>query len=100
MPVLHIALQEGFLDDTVEVQVDGREVFRKGGVTTRLQLGKADSVETTAEGDSATVRVTLPEKDVSETILVPELSSTVYLAVSVENGKVVHRVSSEPFRYL
>lgn len=100
MPVLHIALQEGFLDDTVEIHVDGREVFRKEGVTTRLQLGKADSFETTLEGDPATVRVTLPAKDVSETIVVPEVSSTVYLAVSIENGKVGHRISSEPFGYL
>ena len=100
MPVLHIALHEGFLDDTVEIDVNGREVFRRDGVTTRLQIGKADSFDTTVEGDSATVHVTLPGRNVSEKIVVPEVSSTVYLAVSIENGKVAHRISSEPFGYL
>jgi hypothetical protein len=36
MSLLHIALQEGFNDDTVVIRVNGSEVFHKAGVKTRL----------------------------------------------------------------
>ncbi len=50
MVLLHIAFQEGFTDDTVVVRVNGREVFRKGSVKTRLQIGYADSFEVIGSG--------------------------------------------------
>ena len=45
MAQLRIDLQEGFIDDTVEILLNGRQVFHRAGVNTRLQIGLADSVE-------------------------------------------------------
>ena len=63
MPLLHIAFQEGFTDDTVVVRVNGEEVFHKGSVKTRLQIGYADSFEMTVEEGSVNVEVLLPLKN-------------------------------------
>ena len=100
MSLLHIAFQEGFFDETVVVRVDGREVFRKDGVKTRLQTGYADSFEIDVQEGSVNVEVALPSKNVSESMTL-QVSNPVYLGVSlIPDGRVHSRVSSEPFGYL
>jgi len=57
MAVLSVALEDGFEDDTVVVEVNGRQVFERDGVSTRTQIGLAESFEVTVDEDEAVVEV-------------------------------------------
>ena len=98
MADLRIALQDGFEGDTVVVTVNGKEVFKQEDIKTKRQIGKAASFEVKVEEGSANVQVSLPLKNLSETI-VCKVSGEAYLGVSLVEGKIEHKVSSEPFRY-
>jgi hypothetical protein len=41
MPVLHIAIREGFDQDAVIILVNDQSVFQKEPVSTRIQIGLA-----------------------------------------------------------
>ena len=98
MPRLHIALQEGFAGDPVSINVDGHETYRKDSVRTRTQIGLADSIETTHDKGSATIEI--HARDSAATIM-PTLDGDLFLAVSLSpDGRIVHRSSTEPFRYM
>ena len=98
MSSIRVALQDGFEDDTVVVKVNGKEVFKRENIKTKRQIGKAASFEVEAEEGSVSVEVSLPLKNLSETIAV-KVSDKVFLGVSVVEDKIEHKVSSEPFRY-
>ena len=94
MALLHIALQEGFRGDDVVVRVQGEEVFRKEDVTTRSQIGYADSFEVEAEGEEVKVEVLLPLKKLSETVML-QVPPTEYLGLSINEGKIDYRTKRE-----
>ncbi len=98
MKALRIALQDGFEGDQVVVKVNGKEVFKQENVKTKRQIGKAASFEVEVEEGTANVEVSLPLKNLSETIAF-KVSGEAYLGVSIAEGKIGHKVSSEPFRY-
>jgi hypothetical protein len=98
MPQLHIALQDGFSKDTVQIQVGARQVFRKEGVTTRTQIGFADAVDVEAAGQVA-VAISLPARRASQTVTLT-VDRPTYLGVSVAaDGTITATPSHEPFRY-
>jgi hypothetical protein len=98
--LLHVALQEGFTNDSVQILVNGREVFKKQDITTKTQIGFADSVELDIPKQPATVRVEVSSRLASETIALPE-EDAVFLGISLSrDGKITHRISKEPFGYL
>lgn len=99
MPLLHVAMQEGFSNDTVEIRVNGAEVFRKSGVSTRTQIGFADSVETEVDADAVDLTVALPQKALSKSLTFP-LSEPTYVGVSVGAQGIAFDVSMEPFGYV
>lgn len=95
---LSIDLQEGFLDDTVVLQVNGEEVFRREHVSTKLLLGIADSSKAEVEKGPAIIEVNVETKDIQKTISL-ELSADTYLGISIANGMIEHIVSNKPFGY-
>lgn len=99
MPSLHIALEEGFDGDLVVVRVNGKEALRKQDVRTRMQIGLADSVDTVWEGESARVEVEVPTRRIS-TAIGGVISGESYLGISIRDGAIEHRVSTEPFGYV
>ena len=102
MPLLHIEFQEGFMDDTVVVQVNDKEVCRKSNMRTRLQIGYADSCEVDVRENTVNVEVALPLRNLSKAIpIVFDDAPSVYLGLSVTpEGRISERVSREPFGYL
>lgn len=52
-----LELGEGFDDDEVSVLVDGREVWRRSGVTTNYSVGLADVVPLPPTAAASTVEV-------------------------------------------
>lgn len=99
MTLLHIALQEGFEDETVVIRVAGREAFRKDNVRTKLQIGLADSFELNVEEGPVSLEIDLPKKSLSKSIEL-QVPNTVYLGVSLIAGKIQHKISHEPFGYV
>lgn len=98
MTIIRIALQDGFEGDSVVVKVNGKEVFKQDGVKTKRQIGKAASFTVEVEDGPVKVEVSLPLKNLAETIAL-QVSNETYLGVSITENKIEHRVSAEPFRY-
>jgi hypothetical protein len=101
MPSLCIDLREGFLDDIVVVRINNEE-YHKPQVSTRLQLGYADSLEIDVRESTVDVEIVLPSRGLSKSIpIVFDRSDTVYLGLSVTaEGEISERISHEPFGYL
>jgi hypothetical protein len=98
MPLLHVALQEGFGGEPVAVSVNDRELFRKDDVRTRTQIGRADSFELTLPAGEARVAVTARG---TTTHISVSLSADQYIGVSLTaQGTIVHKLSTEPFGYV
>lgn len=98
MELLQIDLQEGFRNDSVIIRVNGRELVRKGGVTTQLLLGYAEIFkEQVPEGD-VEIEILIPSKNLS---IVEKLQVSVptYLGVSVRLNKIEIIKSPDPFSY-
>ncbi|RFU21930.1 hypothetical protein D0Z06_07270 [Geodermatophilus marinus] len=100
MAVLDIALEEGFEGDSVVVEVDGRRVFERDGVRTRMQIGLADTVEVPAgDGGDVDVEVRLPSRPVTGRLRV-HVTDRLHVGVSVHGDAVVFRTSPTPFGYV
>ncbi len=100
MTLLHVALQEGFSDDTVVAWLDGKEVYRKAGVSTRWQISRADAFEFESPAGQATLKVEVSSRELSRSIPV-DLSRTPFVGVSVTpEGELTHKLQSEPFGYV
>jgi hypothetical protein len=98
MAVLHIALEEGFSGDEVTVGVDGEEVLHRDAVSTRMQLGLADTSDATVEPGRHVV--TVSARGASESIDV-EVEEELFLGISLSrSGAIEHRVSRERFGYV
>ena len=90
---LHVALRDGFHNDTVTIKVNGKEVYRKSGITTDLTISFADSVEVPVEGATARLEVTVEGgQRKSEEVRVAE---TPFIAVWILDGTMEFRKSKE-----
>lgn len=99
MVILHIALQDGFRNDTVVVRVNQREVYRRTGVSTNLAISRADAFEVEVEEGAVRVEVELPGRNRSGAVSL-EPAQTPYLAVEIApEGSLLLTPSAEPFRY-
>lgn len=99
MVKLTIDLQAGFTNDTVIIQANNQEVFRKENVQTQLLLGYADSLEVEVPEGAVRIEIVMPSRNLSETIELQAASDT-FLAVSVQEQRIIYRVSNEPSGYL
>lgn len=99
MPILHIAFQEGFTGEAVAVRINGDEAYRKDQMKTKFQIGYADSFEVNVEEGSVNVEVLLPAQGLSE-IFAVQVSQPTFVGVSLDEDKIVHHVSAQPFGYV
>lgn len=95
---LTIDLQDGFSDDTVVISVDGQEVLRIPGVNTNYTLGRADSATLQVTERNVSVEILVPTRQLSGSTTL-DVSTTVYLGVSIDADKLVFRISDEAFIY-
>jgi hypothetical protein len=95
-----IDMQEGFDKDSVIIEVGGREVYRKEGVSTRYQIGLAGSVKADCPDAKVTVRIRVPSRGLAHDVAV-DAEQPAYVGVSVtEGGALKFQVGREPFGYL
>lgn len=100
MATLHIALQEGFVKDRVVVSVNGVVVADLPSVSTRNQIGFAESVELNVPDGQAQIVVAVPSRGLDSRASVEGLGGTIYVAASIEAGRLRLSQQREPFRYL
>ncbi|HEX6070509.1 MAG TPA: hypothetical protein VFZ18_11815 [Longimicrobiaceae bacterium] len=100
MPTLHVDLREGFDGDTVVVEADGRELYRKSGVKTNYSIGLADRVTAEVAAGDVRVDVTLPERGLRSSVALT-VSGPATLAFSLDPGGALtgREVEASP-RYL
>lgn len=99
MASLHIALEEGFEGDLVVVRVNGRDVYDKQDVKTRLQIGLADSFNTSVERGKAQVEIAVPTRKLTEKLSV-DVDDRIFVGASLQGDAIRYRVSKEPFGYV
>lgn len=99
MASLHIALEEGFEGDLVVVRVNGRDVYDKQDVKTRLQIGLADSFNTSVERGKAQVEIAVPTRKLTEKLSV-DVDDRIFVGASLQGDAIRCRVSKEPFGYV
>jgi hypothetical protein len=100
MPTLHVALQEGFVSDRVVITLNGAEAANRPAVTTRNQIGFAESVEVEAPAGAAEIHVDVPTRGLSASAQVKVEGMTTYVGVSIEDGRLNLHQQREAFRYL
>lgn len=97
--ILHIALQDGFENETVIVLIDDEEVYQGEDVKTDFRIGLAESFEVPLPEEPATIEVRLPNRQVSGSIELDTLS-TPNVGVSYLDGELRFRLSEGPFGYM
>ena len=98
MAVLHIALEEGFSEDEVDVSVDGSEVLNRTGLSTRMQIGLAEATAVAVQPGRHAVEVSA--RGASQSIDV-EVEDELYVGISLDRaGTIQHRISRERFGYV
>jgi hypothetical protein len=96
---LHVALQEGFLNDRVVVKVNGAEIANRPDVSTRNQIGFAEAIEVEVPDGAAQVEVQVPTRGLAGTVGTYVEGKT-YVGVSIEGDQVRLRQQREAFGYL
>ena len=82
MPTLHIALQDGFKNHTVKIEVDGVRVYSQQGVSTDLRISLAASLDVEVAKPLVSVHVSVDPGLLTAAREVDVLA-TPYLLVSV-----------------
>lgn len=98
-PLFHIAFQEGFHEDEVQVEHNGQRVYQKSKITSDVRIGLADSFETPQLDGPDVLYFIIPEKGIKQRITF-EFSHTVYIAVSYVDQELQLSVSDQPFGYM
>lgn len=100
MLALHIALEDGFQNHTVTIELDGRQVYSRSGVTTDLRFSRADALMVKLAAVSAQLRVSVEPGGLQASVLVDVLA-TPYLGISRDPSLgIVFTPSSDMPRYL
>lgn len=92
MARLRIDLQEGFVNDAVVILVNGWEIYEKDSVSTRLQVGFADSVVTDVPSGRSTVEIEVSTRLAKTEFSVSTDDTDVTVDVSLESDGIRHRV--------
>jgi len=99
MVLLHLAFQDGFDNDLVNIQIDSKKVPFDQRISTDYRIGLAGRYEERFHPGTRNINIQIPEKGLSTTFEVNLLRDT-YIAISIEEGKLKHIEQYDPFGYL
>ena len=99
MPTLKVDLQEGFSGETIELRLDGKEIYR-GKPITRTQIGLAESQSFDLPPRHLRLEIANPASGVIKGIDL-DLFQDFYVGVTLSpNGTFILRSSLQPFGYV
>ncbi len=97
MSRLHVALQDGFAHEPVQVSIEGTEVYHVADVHTIPHTGLADHFETDVADGDVTLDVVLPNRSPVNQVVRLHVTEESWLAISLDDaGKVQHWMSLTP----
>jgi hypothetical protein len=98
---ISLALQEGFVDDTVRISTGNRVIHQLEHIKTRTQIGLAQMLEIAlAEGEDK-VKFEIPAKGLEATLDIAASAATNWaVSVNPDQTKLEVTQSAEPFGYL
>ena len=97
MSRLHVALQDGFAHEPVQVSIEGIEVYHVADVLTIPHTGLADHFETDVADGDVTLDVVLPNRSPVNQVVRLHVTEESWLAISLDDaGKVQHWMSLTP----
>jgi hypothetical protein len=85
---LSIDLQDGFVDDTVVIRAEEREVARLDGVTTNPTISRADAVDIEVPGGDLYVEIELPRQSLAAARKVA-VGGRAFLTANVSGGQLL-----------
>ena len=91
---LYIQLRDGFSNDSVTIAVNGKEIYRKSGVSTDLTISFADAVEVPVTGPVAKLAVAIKGGHKLEKKI--RVQETPFVDVWIIEGKMEFRESKDP----
>ena len=89
---LRIRLRDGFRDQTVIITLDGKEIYRKSGVTTDLSISYDDAVEASTDAAPVTLAVRVENGAVASADIDPR--QTPFVDVWIADGRMALRGSA------
>lgn len=90
---LFVKLRDGFSNDTVTIKVNGKEVYRKSGVSTDLTISFADAVEVPVEQSIVQLQVTVDDGQTKTKEV--DVRETPFVDVWIIGGEMELRASKE-----
>ncbi len=96
---LHLYLEHGFFEDTIEIMINGVKVYHNEKLTTHAVLGLADSKTISVPMGLVNLEVFIKNRGVSKN-LQADVSNKRHLALSLYDNTLTHRFSEEPFDYM
>jgi hypothetical protein len=96
--VIHVALQDGFMDEHVVLRLDGDEVFASESVNTRFQIGLANELELEVAGEASQLEFAMPDRGIVEEVRL-EAGKERWVGASLIDDGLEVVVSDKPFRY-
>jgi hypothetical protein len=98
---ISIALQEGFVDDTVRISTGNRVIHQLEHIKTRTQIGLAQMLEITLSEGEDKVKVEIPAKALEATLDLGASTATHWgVSINSDQTKLEVTQSAEPFGYL
>ena len=92
---LGVRMGEGFQNNTVSVRVDGKEVYRKSGVSTDWTISRADAFQMQVEAQN--VELAVQVDDGAHVVRVIDPARTPFVEVRYVNGELqLHPMGEEP----
>ena len=85
--MLRVRSGEGFQNSTVSVKVDGREVYRRAGVSTDWTISRADAVEVQTEAAAVQLEVAVEDGPQVAQQITP--AQTPFVEVRLVNGELL-----------
>lgn len=83
---LRVRLGEGFQNNTVSVLVDGRQVYKRSGVSTDWTISRADSVDVKLDAPSVQLEVAVQDGPTTRRAVEPR--QTPFVEVRYVNGEL------------
>lgn len=92
---LRVRLGEGFQNNTVNVRVDGKQVYGRSGVSTDWTISRADAVDIQTGADSVQLEVSVDGGPPAVRTIEP--ARTPFVEVRFVNGELqLHALEQEP----
>ena len=95
MATVTLHLADGFVNETVEIQVNGKTVFSKENVSTSSLIGLAESIPAEIDTEAAEIDIFLPKNGLSKHFSV-KTKDTQDIVISVVGDRIDWSAQSSP----